>query len=164
MKRILFLPLFFLFSCSDDSSQKAGEYNDKVVDLANACVSRQEALLKAINARDEKGSEKALGDFETSTRVGMQEIRQLQPPGETAEDSAFKKAALDYFSQLFTLATNEYVEYRKLFMMPDSTFTELNALRHDSLADVINAKDSTADAAFIQAQARFVRRYKVRIE
>lgn len=163
-KQLLLLPLFLLlFSCKDNS-KSAGQFNDRIVELSNRCVGKQSVLQDAIDARDEAKSNAALADLEKCAKLAADSVRMLESPGDAPEDKDFRDAAIAYLENLDALAKTDYAEYCKLNMTPDSLFDETMVKRHQELADKINVKDSTADAAFNEAQKKFARKYNMTIQ
>ncbi|TND10397.1 MAG: hypothetical protein FD123_39 [Bacteroidetes bacterium] len=140
----------------------AADFNDDLVELANKCIDRQEALTQTVKGGDCVKTNAALKALAKSTQHALDSLKQITP-GKATEDKNFYEAARKYFTNLNELAANEYAEYCRLFCKADSLFTENDELRHAELAKAINRKDSAADAAFEMAQKRFATKHQINI-
>lgn len=148
--------------CTNEAEQ-AGKYNDRIIGLSNGCVVRQGDLMEAAAKKDEKLATAALEQLRAYTKLAADTLRTLPAPDQ-AEALAFKEAAASYFDNLVKTCDKEYAIYIKMHCRPDSLFTENDQRFIDSLAVLINSRDSIADFNFNRAQKVFVQKYGIRLE
>lgn len=159
-KTICFFFLLLVAAGCNNGTEAAGIFNDRVVTLSNGCVVRQEALLLATEKQDEAAARKALADLRAYTVLVTDSLKMLKTPDEE-EGKAFYKAVASYLDNLVNTCDNEYVIYIRMHCRPDSLFTENDQQFIDSLALLINSRDSIADFEFNRAQKIFAQKYKI---
>lgn len=155
----MLLPVMLLAATAcNNSSETAGKFNDRVIDLTNGCLSRQDVLLEATEKVDEAASRKALQELRAYTLLAADSLKLLAVP-EGPEAADFLKAAQAYMENLVKTCDNEYDMYITKHCRPDSLFTENDQLFIDSLAVLINSRDSVVDFEFNRAQKKFAQKY-----
>lgn len=159
-KTICFSFLLLAAVGCNSGTEAAGIFNDRVVNLSNGCVLRQESLLKTTEKQDETAARKALAELRSYTVLATDSLNLLKTPDEQ-EGVAFYKAAAAYMDNLVKTCDNEYIIYIRMHCRPDSLFTENDQLFIDSLAQLINSRDSIADFEFNRAQKIFAQKYNI---
>jgi hypothetical protein len=162
-KTICFSFLLLVAVSCNNGTEAAGIFNDRVVTLSNGCVMRQDALLKATEKQDEAAARKALAELRAYTVLATDSLKMLKTP-EEEEGKAFYKAVASYLDNLVNTCDNEYVIYIRMHCRPDSLFTENDQLLIDSLAQLINTRDSVADFEFNRAQKIFAQKYGMELK
>ncbi len=162
-KTICFSFLLLVAVGCNNGAEAAGVFNDRVINLSNGCVTRQQVLMEAAEKQDEAAARKALAELRSYTMLAADSLKLLQAP-DAQEGAEFMKAAAAYMNNLVKTCDNEYDFYITKHCRPDSLFTENDQLFIDSLALLINSRDSIADFEFNRAQKKFAQKYGMELK
>jgi hypothetical protein len=162
-KTICFYFLLLAAAGCNNNTEEAGRFHDRVIDLTNGCYVRQDALLEATEKLDEALARKTLGELRSYTMLANDSLKLLKGP-DAQESVEFLKAATTYMDKLVKTCDNEYELYITKHCRPDSLFTENDQKFIDSLAVLINTRDSISDFEFSRAQKKFAQKFGMQLK
>lgn len=165
MKRLIFLLLIALFSCS---KQNPAEYNDSIIILQRKIVESIDNLKKVMDsyntAEREESIKKIDEAYNNCFKVINESINSLQKMKPYGKDDTLRTAAIAMFKAYEEAISKYYKPIIEIYKIPPKMMTVED---HDKISENYKLASKRFDdiyEKFFAIQQRFAKRYNLKLE
>lgn len=154
------LILFLVLSACNSTSDKAIDYNDKI-------IAEQVLVVQSINKLDREfvklNAEKIEIAINESKIQIDKSIKVLENLGGFEGDMSFVDSGIDFFKTIKKLLNNEFAKQLEIYKYPTGKFSEENIEKYNNLSKQIEEKYNIANDNFVKSQTIFTSKWNFEI-
>ncbi len=155
-----FFALMMLVACGPGRNA-AVKYNDHIMDIVNKLTLSHNGFLNQIDGHNIDSLKMVHKMFSDDSKASLAEVNKVEA---FAEKTAYRDAAVAYFTTLNSIADNEGKQMVEIMVKDSMDITEADLAKITELATKFDADYEKAFNAIVAAQLNFAKEWKFEID